>query len=721
MNKLLLSRVIFNFKVLIAILFFSFVTIVSFISVFTYLAYAKDLISKETIMNKNNTGIVLLDRNNKPFFTFYSAQQKEFIPLNKIPVDVRNAVIAVEDKEFYKHKGFSIKSIIRSVFLDIKARGASYGGSTITQQLVKNVLLSSKRSILRKYQEIILAQEIERRYTKAEILEMYLNSVYFGEGSFGIQQAAKKYFGKNASDLSLAEATLLAGLLPAPSQYSPLSGNGEKALERQKFVLNEMVRQGYINDDQRRSALNTQLVYLKLKDDINSVGAHFALMVRDELLKKYGEEQISRSGFRVKTTLDLDWQKFAETTLYKQIDNLSSSNVTNGAAVVIDPKTGEVRVLVGSKDWYDSKYGKMNMANTPRSSGSAFKPIIYATALEERLITAATALHDQPTTFPGNYKPQDYDRKWRGIVLTRRALANSLNVPSVEVMQKIGVPAGLEMAKRLGITSLKDASNYGLSLVLGTGEVKLLELTNAYAVFANNGVKNNISLITSITDKQEHVIYNNKSSAKRVIEPAVAFIISSILSDAHTRAEVFGNVLDTSLNAAVKTGTGEDYKSALTIGYTPNLTVGVWLGNNDNAPMSTIAGSIGPAPVWRTLIEKFAEGLPTEPFNKPSSVIATGICSYNGLIASRGFSSTAFNEYFITGTQPTQLCVIPRPTVEPIFGTEPFKIKRHGKNKEEAQNITELQQQVKEQVQQKLQQIQQQAQQQIPYISPQIQ
>lgn len=707
-NYLTIDRI----KAHIAIIFLAVITIITFIPVFTYLYFVKDLQSKEAIMNKNDTGIVLLDRNNTPFFTFYNARHKQFVTLPNIPEYIQNAVIAVEDKEYYLHQGFSLKGIARSLILDIKNGNTAYGGSTLTQQLVKNVLLTSKRSILRKYQEIILASEIERRYNKKEIMEMYLNSVYFGEGAFGVQQAAKIYFGKNASDLNLAESAMLAAILPAPSAYSPLSGNIEKAKERQSFVLSEMEKSGYINSKQKENALAAKLVFNRGENDFNSKAMHFALMVRDQLVQKYGEETISRSGFRVKTTIDLNWQEYAQSVLEKQIKSLSSSNVTNGSVVVIDPANGEVRVLIGSSNWFDEKYGKVNIADTPRSPGSSFKPIIYAAAFEKRLITPATPLNDFPTTFQGNYKPNDYDRKWRGIVLARRALANSLNVPSVAVMQKVGITDGLEMASRLGITTLRDPSQYGLSLVLGTGEVKLTELTNAYAVFANAGKRNNVTLITAITDKQGRQIYNYKPHAEQVIEPAVAFLISSILADVKTRSEVFGNVLNTSVHAAVKTGTGEDYKNALTIGYTPDLVVGVWLGNNNNSAMGTVAGSIGPAPVWRAIIDKLSVNSPPEPYNQPPNIITADICNYSGLLASKSISSNIYSEYFIAGTQPTHWCFIPRPTdmKDELFRSDnnsPFKNKKN--NKQDISDTTtyqqELQRQIIQQVQKQLDQM----------------
>lgn len=714
------SKFLKKVRLELAIVTLSIITIIAFIPVFTYLVFAKDLKSKDNIMNRNNTGLVLLDRNNKPFFTFYEATYKQFVPLDSLPKHLTNAIITGEDREFYSHDGFSIRGILRSLYLDIKGGEVAYGGSTITQQLVKNALLNSRRSFMRKYQEIVLAQEIERRYSKKEILEMYLNSVYFGEGAFGIEQAARKYFGKNAADLTIAESALLAGILPAPSQYSPLNGSPEEAKKRQLYVLSSMRELGYITQEDKEAAEKKELVYKRAPENINGSGTHFALMVREQLVKQYGEERISRSGFRVKTSIDIGWQKYAEQVVAEQVKKLTPNNVSNGSAVAIDPKTGEVRVLVGSRSWFDEEFGKVNVATSLRSPGSAFKPIIYAAAMEKKLITPATPLRDVPTTFDRNYRPQNYDRRFRGTVLTRRALANSLNVPAVEIMHRLGVPAGLEMAERLGISSLKDPSNYGLSLVLGTGEVKLLELTNVYATFANSGAKNEITTILSITNKQDEVVYAHKPKSEQVLSDGVAYLISSILSDNKARAEVFGNALTVSRPAAVKTGTGEDYKDALTVGYTPNIAVGVWVGNNDNKPMDRIAGSLGAAPIWRSLIERYSQGTAVATFTPPSSVSSVSVCSANGLLARNGIAG--YTEYFLSGTEPKRVCFIPKPTSPP--GAESTEEKKDENNEEkkenngngngndkergrggpDAQTIDEIQQQIKLEMQQKIDQ-----------------
>ena len=346
--------------------------------------------------------------------------------------------------------------------------------------------------------------------------------------------------------------------------------------------------------------------------------------------------------------------------------------------------------MVGSIDWYDNDFGKVNVATSLRQPGSAFKPIVYLAALEKELITPATILHDNPTTFEGGYKPFNYDRKYRGSVLVRRALANSLNIPAVEVMSKVGVVEAVNFASRLGITSFTDTSNYGLSLVLGAGETKLIELTNAYAIFANNGLKNDYTTIAEITDKTGSVIYTHKSNPTKVVDPKYTFLISSNLSDQAARTEMFGNALTTKIPAAVKTGTSEIYRDSLTMGYTPSLAVGVWVGNNDGKPMDNIAGSLGAAPIWKNLIEKFSEGRPREEFVPPGGVISVNVCRNNGLVLKEA-TTAGIKEYFVQGTEPTKICILPKPSPSPTPPEQtPQPPENQGGPKEVEETIEEL-------------------------------
>jgi len=634
----------------------------------TYLYFAGDLKDKESIMNRGKTGLILLTRNGQPFFTFYQPKEIQYVSLSNIPISIQQAVISSEDKNFYTNPGFSIRGIGRALFTDIFTGKLTEGGSTITQELAKNAFLSSSKNFLRKYQELVLASELNRRFSKNDILEMYLNSVYFGEGAFGIENASEAYFGKHAQNLDLSESTLLIGLLPAPSALSPLSNDPQRAINKRDIILMQMLKDKDITSEQVTAAENEKPVYNPAKkQESNTLAPHFALFVRDQLIAKYGEERVIRDGFQVRTTLNEDYQKYAQTVVRNQVIYLKRNNASNGAAVVMDPKTGEILTMVGSYDWNDAKFGQTNMSIIPRQPGSSFKPIIYADALEKKLITPATILQDVVTTFPGNYKPLDFDKRFRGPVSVRRALANSLNIPAVEVMEKVGVQEGLNIAKKFGITTLgTSASQYGLSLVLGSGEVKLLDLTNAYATFANNGAINEPKSILEIKDKYGKSVdspniltlilnflsFSKSQQSQSVVSQNTTFLISNILSDNRARAEEFGGALTISRTAAVKTGTTDNFRDALTIGYTPSLVVGVWVGNNDNTPMDNIAGSLGAAPIWRLLMDNFLSNTPLETFQQPLGVVNQTLC----------LNKQTYTEYFIAGTQP-QSCFQPTPTI----------------------------------------------------------
>ncbi len=623
------------------------------VTVFTTVYFANSLGTKESIMSRNKTGVTLTDANDKPFYEFYNATSSTYAPLKNISKTTQQAVVASEDKDFYKHSGFSVPGLANAVWQNVKPGGIDSGGSTITQQLVKNALLTKQRSLVRKYQELVLSVEIERRYSKDEILEMYLNSVYFGEGSFGIEDAAKTYFSTSAKNLNTAQASTLVGLLPAPSAYSPISGSKKKTEVRQDYVLGRMQEDGYITKAQQVKADNEKLSYAPQKDD-DFQAPHFALMVRDDLISKYGEQQISRSGFRVKTTLNLDWQKQAEEAVKAQVAALSYSNVSNGSAVVIDPKNGEVRALVGSVDWNNSEFGKLNIATAERQPGSSFKPFVYATGIENKDFTAGTIMHDKPTDF-GGYSPKNYNLGYSGNVTVRKALANSLNIPAVEAMQMAGVDPVIKQTRELGITTIKDDINYGLPLALGTTDAKLTEMTNGYATFANQGNKNDITTYTSIKDKNNKVIYKYTPKNKRVISDETSYIMSSMMSDNAARAGTFGSSLTIDRPAAVKTGTTENYRDAWTIGYTPRIAVGVWIGNNNGALMSSVAGSSGAAPIWRSIMQNVTAGTPYEQFTQPSSVLVRDFCAANGGVSSKAGINTV-KEYFRPGTVPTINC-----------------------------------------------------------------
>jgi 1A family penicillin-binding protein len=656
------------------------------IPIVTYAYFAGDLKDKESITSRSKTGLTLLDEEGKTFFTFYHAKSVTYIPLSDMPTHLQEAVIAAEDQDFYNNPGFSVTGMARAFLRNLMAGRIVEGGSTISQELVKISLLNSHRNYLRKYQELVLATELNRRFSKQDILEMYLNSVYFGEGAFGIENAAQAYFGKPAKELTLSESAMLIGIIPAPSAYSPISGSLEKAERRQTTVLNQMVGEKYISKEEAEKADTEELTYNETpQEETNVLAPHFALYIKGIVTEKYGEERVIREGFTVRTTLNSKWQKYAEQVVKNQITFLQRNKATNAAVIAIDPTTGAIKVMVGSHDWANEKNGKINMSVRARQPGSSFKPIIYADALEKRLITPATLLKDNPISY-GTYKPLNYDKKFRGDVSVRKALAMSLNIPAVQVMNMLGVEEGISIAKKFGITSLtRSASDYGLSLVLGAGEVPLLEMTNAYAVFADQGryhtpygiidIKNKYGEdVTSQSQGGLAAFFNmfnifsiisdqNEREERTVISDETAFLISSILSDNTARAEVFGGSLTISRPAAVKTGTTNDYKDALTIGYTPGIVVGVWVGNNDNTEMDNVAGSLGAAPIWRQLMENFLRGTPLQPFIQPASIVKVMPCLVPPPTGTSRTPIASFSgvEYFIKGTQP-EACPTPTPT-----------------------------------------------------------
>ena len=628
----------------------------------TYFYFAGDISDMNRLMNRNNTGIVLYDSSGKNvIYSSGKAEHKDLIKLSGISKNMQQAVIASEDKDFYKHDGFSILSTLRAVYGYVLSRGGGFGGSTITQQLAKITVLSSNRSFLRQYQAFSIAVAIESKYSKDEILAMYLNSVYFGENSFGINDAAKTYFGTTPDKLTLAQSAMLVGVLPAPSVYSPVSGNAEYAKERQTTVLSRMVKQGFITEEQKQAALAEPLAYQPQQSPFtDSKAPHFAQMVLDQLYAKYGEETVTRSGYQVTTSLDLNMQGQLEQAVASNMNTIRRNGGSNAAAVAIDPKDGGVRALVGSYDWNDEKFGKVNVVTTPRQPGSSFKPIYYTQALSDGTITPATILEDKKTDFGGGWTPQNADRRFRGNVTVRQALDWSLNIPAIEVMQKVGVSKAVETAQRMGITSVNPSQNYGLALALGVAEAPLMQMTNAYAAFANQGVQYSPTIVTSIKSKYGEGIFTAKTNGKQVVTPEASFLVSNILSDNATRATVFGstlNVYDAKTRAvkkaAVKTGTTDDSRDAWTIGYTPQLAVGVWVGNNDNTPMAN-GGSIMAGPIWAKAMGTMLAGVQTD-FTAPAGVVQKNVCRAGGGLADKAAGNT-YTEYFLSTSLPTARC-----------------------------------------------------------------
>lgn len=618
--------------------------------IITYVMYAHDIADQERLMNRNNTGIVLTDINGKTFYSVGRAEHRALVPLSQISDNVKHALIASEDKDFYKHGGFNLLSTVRALFTGVG------GGSTITQQLAKNTLLSDERSIFRKYQELTMSIAIEQTYTKDQILDMYLNSVYFGENAFGIEEAARVYFNKSPSDLDLAESAMLIGLLPAPSAYSPISGNTQYAKRQQTTVLSRMVTNGYITEEQKSAALAEELKYGAGASQVNSVAPHFAEMVIAELSEKYGYEKVMRSGYQVKTTLDLSTQQTLQESLNAGMGHITAMGGSNASGIVIDPKTGEVRALIGSADYNNPQWGKVNMVTTARQPASTFKSIYYAYALADGVITPATILHDVKTTFGGDYTPLDADKKERGDISVRRAISQSLNIPSVEVMQKYSIDKSIVAANNLGVSAVSKDKNYGLSLALGSAEVPLEQMANAYAAFANGGKQySKLTLIKEINDKFGGKVESSPAVVRQAISKEGAYLISSILSDNSARAPIFGSSLTVpGRTVAVKTGTTNDNRDAWTIGYTEDYVVGVWVGNNDNSVMRS-GGSDMAGPIWRNTMKKLLVTIPDKAFTMPSSIVQKSVCTKNGGLAEKSGPNT-YTEYFMSGALPTETC-----------------------------------------------------------------
>lgn len=543
-------------------------------------------------------------------YEIHGSEKRTLVSLNQIPDNVKHATIAIEDKNFYNHGGISVWAMFRTLVTNVIYR-RSAGGSTLTQQLIKNAILTNEKSIPRKIKEIILAQRIEKKFSKDEILQMYLNEIPYGSNAYGVEAASQKYFGKKISDVSLAEAATLAALPQAPSRYSPYGSNKDLLLGRKDYVLQVMAEQGYISESEKDQAKKEEIKFQK--PEANITAPHFVMYIKDLLAEKYGEKVMEQGGLKVYTSLDYDKQKAAEEIITEKTKNYPEKyNANNASLVAIDPKTGEVLVMVGSRDYFNNSIdGQVNITTSLRQPGSSLKPLVYAT-LFEKGYTPDTVLYDVNTNFSNDpvkpYEPKNYNLQENGPVSIRKALAGSLNIPAVKALYLANVKTVTKNAADLGYTTLNNPDRYGLSLVLGGGEVKLLEHTNAYSAFANEGKVSEIITILKIEDKDGKVLEENKVKTRdTVISPQTARMINNILSDNAARSFVFSasNYLNLGERpAAAKTGTTNDFHDAWTIGYTPSLVAGVWVGNNDNAKMKAGSdGSILAAPIWHDFMK----------------------------------------------------------------------------------------------------------------------
>ncbi|MDO8551135.1 MAG: PBP1A family penicillin-binding protein [bacterium] len=633
------------------------------LSLVVFFWYAKDLPEPGKIVRTEGFSTKIYDRNEKLLYDIYANQRRTEVALDKMPLYLRQATIAIEDQDFYKHGGFDPKGWIRSVYYITFYRKLS-GGSTLTQQLVKNVLLTSDRTITRKIKEFILAVQIERKYNKDQILSMYLNEAPYGGTAWGVGAASEVYFNKDVSDLDLIESAILAGLPQRPSVYSPYSTTPNAYKNRTKDVLRRMREDGYISKDQENEALEG-LDKVKFADNSSNLKApHFVMYVKKLLEDRYGEKVVEQDGLKVMTSLDLDLQEKAQKIIADEIAKVEKVHITNGAALVMDPRTGEILAMVGSKNYNDPNYdGKVNVVTSLRQPGSAIKPVTYVTAFKKGY-TPSTLIMDTPTTFPGgvgqpDYKPVNYNGKFSGPVQVRYALGNSLNVPAVKMLALVGIKDMLQTASDLGFTTLSptpdNLSRLGLSVTLGGGEVRLLDMVSAYSSFANGGNKISPVAILKVTDNKNNVKEEFKAvESKRVITSQQAFLISNILSDNSARAMTFGERSSLSfadMQVSVKTGTTNDKRDNWTVGWMPNIIIGVWVGNNDNSQMKELASGVtGAAPIWRRVILEAVNGRPKEDFTIPDGVVSAEVDSLSGMKSHDGFASRM--EFFVKGTEP---------------------------------------------------------------------
>lgn len=626
----------------------------------------------------------IYDRNGKLLYDIYTEQNRTLVKLSEIPLYLREATISIEDKDFYKHQGINPVGGILRAAKETLFRQKLQGGSTITQQLVKTALLTPERTLTRKIKEIILAFWTERLYSKDQILEMYLNQVPYGGTSWGIEAASENYFGKNVKDLSLAQAALLAGLPAAPTIYSPFGAHPEYAQNRQTDVLTRMVEDGYIKEDDKRIALNEKLNFKPQRTDIKA--PHFVMYVKEKLVEKYGEKLVEQGGLKVTTTLDLSLQEEAQNIVATEVAKLKSLNVGNAASIVTRPPTGEILAMVGSKDYFASESGNFNVTTSLRQPGSSIKPINYAVGLETKKVTPATMFIDTPTCFnvfgQKAYCPVNYDGKFHGPVQLRFALGNSFNIPAVKMMAENGVTTVIASASAMGISTFNDPSHYGLSLTLGGGEVTMVDMAKAFAVFANTGIRKELVTILKIEDRNGKVLEEYKDQnfisdihhslnypssilieGPRVLSPETSFLISHILLDNNARSQMFGESSLLNIGkkgVSVKTGTTDDKRDNWTIGFTPNFLVAVWVGNNDNSPMNPYlaSGVTGAAPIWNKIFTYLLSSQQDLWPKQPEGIVGTQICSLSGKAPPNPDTSAQDKgcptryEYFIKGTVP---------------------------------------------------------------------
>ena len=673
----------------------------------------KDLPRPNTLVSSDiPLATKIYDRNGTLLYEIFAEQNRTLVTLDRIPLYLRQATIAIEDKDFYQHQGVDpIGGVLRAIKSGVEKRRLE-GGSTITQQLIKNALLTPERTIQRKIKEIILATWSELTYSKDQILEMYLNQVPYGGTAWGVEAAARKYFDKDVSELSLAESALLAGLPQSPTRFSPFGTHPDLARSRQHQVLRRMVEDGYITAEEAEAAEQEPLAFALDQEEIQA--PHLVMYVKDQLVDEYGEKVVEQGGLKVTTTLDLPLQDFAQDVVATEVAELTGRSVSNGAALITRPPTGEILAMVGSIDYFAEGFGSVNVAIRHRQPGSSIKPVNYAIGIENKTITPATVFLDIPSCFRVQnqplYCPHNYDGSFHGPVQTRFALGNSYNIPAVKALALNTVPTMVASASAFGLDTINDPTLYGLSLTLGGGEVTMVDMAEAFSTFANGGIRQDLVSILKVEDRSGTVLYEYDDpniadvitepldypttiliEGERAISPETAFLISHMLLDNNARSAAFGSssslVIRGKQAVSVKTGTTDDLRDNWTIGYTPNFLVAVWVGNNDNTPMNRalVSGVSGAAPIWNQIMTKVLENQEDLWPRQPDGVVGRSICSLSGRTPVEGSACGTRYEYFIKGTEPgleepeRQQIVIDKETnnIAPAGQTENIETQEH--------------------------------------------
>jgi penicillin-binding protein 1C len=654
--------------------------------VVTLAIFSRDLPNPNTLLERSEElSTKITDRSGEPIYEVYGEKHRVLAKLQEVSPDLVHATLSVEDSNFYQHQGVSLKGMLRAV-KNMIFGGSLQSGSTLTQQVVKNALLTQDQTVSRKLKELVLSLQLENRYSKDEILQMYLNETPYGGQNYGVFTASKAYFNKLPNELTLAESAFIAGLPQSPSRYSPFSSDPSRGIERKNYVLYLMNERGWLDGKGIRHFITKEeydsasAQELKFQPSAASFKApHFVFYVREYLADLLGENVIEQTGLQVKTTLDLKYQDEVQKIVKDEVDAAKNLNVGNGSVVAVDPKTGQILAMVGSKDYFAPSEPagctsgitgegsctfepNLNVSLAKRQPGSSIKPLTYATMLEQGYSIAFPFL-DVPTVFRGadggkDYKPVNYDGKFRGVVPMRRALGNSLNIPAVKAVQIVGVENMIKQAKKMGITTFGNVNQYGPAITLGGGETRLLEMTGAYSVFASGGLYRAPTPILEIKDAKGNVIYSYRDNGgERALSEEVSYLISDILSDDGARADAFG--ANSLLNiggqeVAVKTGTTDDKRDNYAMGYTKDIVIGTWVGNNNNDPMRNIASGIsGATPIWRKAMLAFIKGKPANFFDPVKNVKKVEVDKLTGMLPYGEHDKKG--EWFVSGSEPTSV------------------------------------------------------------------